>query len=114
MVAPPKALARVKLASLNEMIALKGTRAFNTMWMFYAFAIYGALGAFFPNAQGQLLYWSNWIQLVSLPLIGVGLWLIGRSGEQRQQETHDAVMEELADVKELVAALRAERPSSDG
>lgn len=99
----------------NEWLASKGTAAFNTMWMFYAFAIYGALGAVFPTKQGPLLYWSNWIQLVSLPLLGVGVWLTGRTAEKRAQETHDAVMEELllaraerVEIAQLLAAVTKE------
>lgn len=102
-----KALWR-KVSAFNDQLAVRGTMAFNTMWMFYAFALYGALGAVFPNQQGPLLYWSNWIQLVSLPLIGVGLWLMGRRSEQRAQETHDAVMEELALGREALRLLREE------
>lgn len=90
----------------NNWLAVTGTKAFNTMWMFYAFAIYGALGAVLPDQQGPLLYWSNWIQLVSLPLLGVGVYLTGRSSEQQAKETHDAVMEELGLAREELADLR--------
>lgn len=90
----------------NAWLAVGGTRAFNTMWMFYAFAVYGALGAVFPDQQGPLLYWSNWIQLVSLPLLGVGVSLTGRASARQAQETHDAVIEELGLVKEELGDMR--------
>lgn len=92
---PPGAIAR-----FNMSFARRATIIFGTMWAFYAFVIYGALGAIFPKYQAVLLYWSNWCQLWSLPLLMVGAYVLGQAAEKRDRETHDAVMEELAFVKE--------------
>ncbi|WAL67159.1 hypothetical protein ORV05_05045 [Amycolatopsis cynarae] len=90
--------------NINDRIAMWLTKVFGTMWMTYAFAVYGTLGAIFTDAQPVLLYWSNWVQLWSLPLLLVGTTVINRAAEQRAeqraQETHDAVMEELRLVRE--------------
>jgi hypothetical protein len=50
--------------------------------------------------QDKLLYWSNWVQLWSLPLLMVGQNVLGESAERREQETHDAVMTELKIAKD--------------
>ncbi|WP_134667833.1 hypothetical protein [Amycolatopsis sp. CFH S0078] len=94
----------------NEWLAVRGTGAFGTMWAFYVFTVYGLLPVLFPAARDQLLYWSNVIQLVALPLIMVGQVVQGRAAEDRDQETHDAVMAELAELKEMHSELRAQSP----
>jgi hypothetical protein len=60
-----------KLNQSNETVALYLTKAFGTMWICYASMVYGALPAFavFHPYQASFLYWSNWVQLWSLPLI---------------------------------------------
>ncbi len=64
----------VKITRINETLAVWLTKAFGTMWVCYAFMVYGLLPAFalFQNHQASFLYWSNWVQLWSLPLILVG------------------------------------------
>lgn len=96
---------------LNDIIAEKSTLIFGTMWMFYAFFIYGLL-PLIPQLQpyqNMLMYWSTWVQLWALPLLMVGQNVLERSAEKREQETHDAVMEELGIVKEELAIAREER-----
>ena len=63
-----------RISQINESLALYLTKAFGTMWICYAFMVYGALPAFaiFQPHQASFLYWSNWVQLWSLPLIMVG------------------------------------------
>lgn len=92
----------------NEWLAVRGTSTFGTMWAFYAFAAFGLLPLLFPDARDQLLYWSNVLQLVALPLLMVGQMVQGRTADQRAIETHDAVMAELAELKEMHAELRTQ------
>lgn len=101
-----------KVARFNEWLAVRGTRAFGTMWAFYVFTVYGLLPVVDPAHQVQYLLYSNALQLVALPLLAVGAYVLGRDSEQRQRETHDAVlatrdnvMEEIALVREDHAAL---------
>ncbi|MDQ7094235.1 hypothetical protein REC12_11605 [Desulfosporosinus sp. PR] len=99
------------MRKLNDFLAEKATLVFGTMWMFYAFFIYGLLPLIpiLARYQSQIFYWSGWVQLWALPLLMVGQNVLGRAGEKRDQETHDAVMQELAFVKEELALARNER-----
>ena len=80
-----------KIDQINEMFALYLTKAFGTMWICYAFMIYGVLPAFaiLHPYRESFLYWSNWVQLWSLPLILVGTNLLGRDAEKRSQLDHE-------------------------
>jgi hypothetical protein len=80
-----------KIDQINEALALYLTKAFGTMWICYAFMVYGVLPAFaiFHPYQESFLYWSNWVQLWSLPLILVGTNILGRDAERRSQLDHE-------------------------
>ena len=75
----------------NEAIAVWLTKAFGTMWICYAFMVYGLLPvlSFFHPQQEAFLYWSNWVQLWSLPLILVGTNILGRDAEERSRLDHE-------------------------
>lgn len=88
------------IARINEAFARRATLAFGTMWAFYLLTVYGLLPLLFSGAINQLLYWSNCVQLVALPLLMVGQNILGRDAELRARETHDAVMEELNLLRE--------------
>jgi hypothetical protein len=90
------------ISSFNERLAVWATKAFGSMWTTYAFFAYGFLPILFPSAMNTLLYWSNTVQLWSLPLLMVGTAVLGRAAVAQAAETHDAVIEELQ-------LLRAER-----
>ena len=92
--------------SLNDRIAAKATNWFGSMWTTYAFMVYGLVPIVVPSLMTIFLYWSNWVQLWSLPLILVGTAVLGRAMVRQAQETHDAVVEELGIVKEELAAIR--------
>ena len=101
----------MSMRKLNDFVAEKSTLVFGTMWMFYAFFVYGLLPLipFLAPFQSQIFYWSGWVQLWALPLLMVGQNVMGRAAELRAQETHDAVMDELSIVKEELALAREER-----
>jgi hypothetical protein len=96
-----------RVSAFNERLAVRATWAFGTMWAFYVFTAYGLLPLLFPGAINTLLYWSNVVQLVALPLLAVGQSVLGRAAERQAKETHDAVLEELA-------LLRAARAAAGG
>ena len=79
-----------KINRINETLAVWLTQAFGTMWICYAFMVYGLLPAFavFHPRQESFLYWSNWVQLWSLPLILVGTNILGREAEKRSKLDH--------------------------
>lgn len=88
---------------VNEWVAIHATKVFGTMWVTYALFLYGLVPVIEPRFMNDLLYWSNTIQLWSLPLLMVGTNLLGKASEVRAQETHDAVISELIDLKEILA-----------
>lgn len=83
------------ISRFNEQLATTATLVFGTVWAFYALMLYGLLPLLFPGAITTLLYWSNVIQLVALPLLAVGANVLGRAAEKRAIETHDTVIAEL-------------------
>lgn len=89
--------------TLNDRIAARCTVIFGTMGMTYAFVVYGALGALFTAQQATLLYWSNWIQLWSLPLLMVGSLVLGRAADRRNQQAFNDT-EALLHGQEQLAA----------
>lgn len=109
------------IGRVNEMLALGLTRAFGTMWICYAFMIYGLLPALtiLHPYQAGFLYWSNWIQLWSLPLILVGTNILGRESERRaridheklaksyeeQRKTYNQILKLFAHQEQLMAKL---------
>jgi hypothetical protein len=86
---------------LNEILAKNITLAFGTMWTTYAFMVYGFGPLIWPQHMDKMLYWSNTVQLWSLPLLMVGTNILGRNAEKRDAETHDAVMNELSEIKNM-------------
>lgn len=102
------------VARFNLKFARRATLVFGTMWFFYACVVYGALGAVFPKYQAGLLYWSNWVQLWSLPLLMVGAYVLGQDSERRQRETHDAVIETRDTVVQEIAMVREDHAATAG
>jgi hypothetical protein len=95
------------IVTVNERLARRAYLIFGTMWTCYVFIIYGALGALFPQGgrtQETLLYWSNWVQLWSLPLLMVGAVVISRTADKRAQQQFtdvEAILHEQARMLEL-------------
>jgi ribosomal protein L17 len=52
---------------------------------------YGLLPIFLPAQQETLLYWSNVIQLIALPLLMVGQNLQSKAADRRSLKTYDMV-----------------------
>jgi hypothetical protein len=96
-----------RVSEFNERLAVRATRAFGSMWTTYGLFLYGFLPVLLPGAMTALLYWSNTVQLWSLPLLMVGQSVLGRAAERQARETHDAVLEELA----LLRAERSRQPA---
>jgi len=103
-------IARVN--QVNDWIAVNLTKAFGTMWICYAFMVYGLLPAFtlFHRNQEAFLYWSNWVQLWSLPLILVGTNILGKDAENRSKADHEKLaksyQEQQETYQEVIAMLK--------
>ncbi len=92
------------MQKFNRRVAVGLTRAVGSMWMAYAFtllALAGLPSALHPGGEG-LVAWiaQTFLQLVLLSVIMVGQDVQSQSTEARDLETHDAVMAELAILKE--------------
>ena len=98
-----------KINQINETLALYLTKAFGTVWICYAFMIYGMLPAFaiFHPYQESFLYWSNWVQLWSLPLILVGTNILGRNAERRSQLDHERLAKSYEEQKKTYSQVIA-------
>lgn len=90
----------------NDKLATFITTVFSTMWAFYAFILFGLTPLFWPQYQDNILYWGNFLQLIALPALAVGGVILNRGTERRDQETHDAVMEELADLRQIIELMQ--------
>jgi capsule polysaccharide export protein KpsE/RkpR len=84
----------------NDWIAIKLSKVFSTMECFWIFCIIALIAVVFPRLLAVDTYVSTSLQLIALPLIGVGATLIGRVAEIRAQQDHEALMEELSIVKD--------------
>ncbi|MDH6141168.1 membrane protein implicated in regulation of membrane protease activity [Kitasatospora sp. GP30] len=100
-----------RVSEFNERLAVRATRVFGSMPTTYLFFAYGFLPVLVPAWMATLLYWSNTVQLWSLPLLMVGQAVLGRAAERRSSETHDTVMEELGLIRELVNSQHANDPA---
>lgn len=96
------------MKQFNRWLAVKITISFSTMWAFYLFFLYGLVPLLWPQYTDKILYWSNFLQLIALPALAVGAAVLAERTQQRDQETHDAVMEELQEIKEIIALLKKE------
>jgi len=92
---------KTHISHLNDWIAEQGTKLFGTMYCTYILMCYGLLPLFFPDQQETLLYWSNVIQLIALPLLMVGQNLQSKAADRRSLKTYDM-------VKELIDQLEPE------
>jgi hypothetical protein len=103
----PTVAGAVEKQSFNMRLAARGTRLFGSMPAFYLFVIYGALGAILVKYQATLLYWSNWIQLWSLPLLMVGGIVLGIAHDKMAQQQFDdteAMLHQQDQVAQHLAA----------
>jgi ABC-type multidrug transport system fused ATPase/permease subunit len=85
----------------NEFLAKHATLALGTMWAFYIFLLYSLLPLVFPQYMDKLMYWSNVIQLITLPLLAVGTAILSQKSEARSKQDHKAIMEELDTIKKM-------------
>lgn len=104
----PPSLARIDkaLTRAGERI----TSVVGTMWMALAFAAIACVSgpaAFHTGNPLVIVQWTAgvFLQLVLLPIIIVGQNAQGAKTEARDTETHDAVMAEHAETREILASV---------
>ncbi|WP_062306534.1 hypothetical protein [Alicyclobacillus sendaiensis] len=97
------------IKQFNRWLAIKVTQSVGTMTTAYLFSAWALLPLVFPRLQNLVAYVSqDYIQLVLLPVIMVGQAVMGWASEKRAQETHDAVMAELSELRKLNESQAAE------
>ncbi|MBB5372940.1 hypothetical protein [Acidocella aromatica] len=97
---------RDKLSWLNDQIAIRANAIFATMGFFWFCLVLTLLPLKWPATMPFVQYASSGVlQLVALPLLGVGTILAARSSDQLAKEQHDAVMETVNDVRQMLTEL---------
>lgn len=95
-----------KLSWLNDQIAIRANAIFATMGFFWFCLALTLLPLKWPATMPFVQYASSGVlQLVALPLLGVGTILAARSSDKLAKEQHDAVMETVNDVRQMLSEL---------
>lgn len=95
-----------KISWLNDQIAIRANAVFATMGFFWFCLIFALIPLKWPVAMPFVQYASSGVlQLIALPLIGVGTILAARSSDQLAKEQHDAVMETVDSMRKLVGEI---------
>jgi hypothetical protein len=83
------------VSKVNTVLATRITMLVGSIWAFYAFVIFGLTPVLWPEYETQILYWSNFLQLVFLPAITVGTAIMNRDSEARAAEDHQTIRREF-------------------
>jgi hypothetical protein len=81
------------------------------MWAFYAFLIFGLTPLFWPAYENQILYWSNFLQLIFLPIITVGTTILSRGTVERAEADHEIIAKEFDLLQGAHTELSSSLPS---
>jgi hypothetical protein len=104
--APLQKLPLDKLSRLNDQIAIRSNQIFATMGFFWFCLVFSLLPLKWPATMPFVQYASSGVlQLIALPLLGVGTLLAARSSDKLAKEQHDAVMETVTDMHILMTEL---------
>jgi hypothetical protein len=108
-VQPPaiiKKLPLEKVAKINDGIALRSNAIFATMGFFWFCLIFSLIPLKWPASLPFVQYASSGVlQLIALPLLGVGTVLAARASDALAKEQHDAVMQTVANLQALMTEL---------
>jgi hypothetical protein len=95
-----------KVSKLNDGIALRSNAVFATMGFFWFCLVFSLIPLKWPASLPFVQYASSGVlQLIALPLLGVGTVLAARASDRLAKEQHDAVMETVADLHALMKEL---------
>ena len=98
----------------NELVAAHSTLAMSTMWCVYVFFVWSILPLIWSDAKDAVFYVSGGIiQLVALPLIMVGQNVLNRASEERAQKDHEALMEQIMLIRQLLENEKAQTKALD-
>ena len=88
------------VSKINTVLATRITMVVGSIWAFYAFVIFGLTPVFWPAYETEILYWSNFLQLIFLPAITVGTVILNRDSEARALEDHQTIRREFGLLQE--------------
>jgi hypothetical protein len=92
-----------KINKLNDQIAIRSNAIFATMGFFWFCLIFSLLPLKWPDTMPFVQYASSGVlQLIALPLLGVGTILAAKSSDQLAKEQHDAVLETVNNMHTLM------------
>jgi len=95
-----------KIKKLNDTIALRSNQIFATMGFFWFCLVFSLLPLRWPGVMPFVQYASSGVlQLIALPLLGVGTILAARSSDKLAKEQHDAVIETMQNMHTLMAEI---------
>ncbi|MDE8346913.1 MAG: hypothetical protein POH28_12195 [Acidocella sp.] len=95
-----------KVSKLNDAIALRSNQVFATMGFFWFCLLFSLIPLKWPGTLAFVQYASSGVlQLIALPLLGVGTILAARASDTLAKEQHDAVMETVKNMQLLMAEL---------
>lgn len=107
----------VNVKRINDWLADHMSRWLSQMWLFWLLTVAILATLFFERpqgVQGWILYWvSVFFQGVALVVINYTSDKQGRTSQALLQETHDEVMAELAEMKEIHREIHAMLRSGD-
>ena len=90
------------IEKINRWIAVNMTLAMGSIWAFYGFVVFGLIPVMIPSIEANLLYWSNFIQLIFLPVIMVGQNVLGASSRKRAMEDHESLQQLVVQMSAVV------------
>ena len=93
------------VSKINSVLATRITMVVGSIWAFYAFVIFGLTPVFWPTYETEILYWSNFLQLIFLPAITVGTVILNRDSEARALEDHKIIRREFGLLQEAHSML---------
>jgi len=95
-----------KVSKINDTIALRSNQVFATMGFFWFCLVFSLIPLKWPASLPFVQYASSGVlQLIALPLLGVGTILAARASDKLGKEQHDAVMETVNDMHILMTEL---------
>jgi hypothetical protein len=102
---PPPPITK-KISKINDTIALRSNQVFATMGFFWFCLVFSLIPLKWPATLPFVQYASSGVlQLIALPLLGVGTILAARASDGLAKEQHDAVMETVKDMQILMTEL---------
>ena len=94
------------LSAFNDQLAIRSTRVFATMGFFWVCLVFTLIPLWWPSTMPFVQYASSGVlQLVALPLIGVGTILAARSTDNQVRDQYETVMQTMANIQAMVAEL---------